>query len=92
MCALDTAGSNVSTTARTFDMERTNLHKRIRALGLSRRPRATHRPGFRRGRRGGPLWSWKHWAATKSTTVDRKPQMPEAAKMDLKGLGAILQA
>ncbi len=34
--ALDEAGWNVSSAARALGMERTNLHKRIRALGLSR--------------------------------------------------------
>jgi two-component system nitrogen regulation response regulator NtrX len=34
--ALEAAGWNVSSAARTLGMERTNLHKRIRALGLSR--------------------------------------------------------
>ncbi len=34
--ALDDAGWNVSSAARALGMERTNLHKRIRALGLSR--------------------------------------------------------
>jgi two-component system nitrogen regulation response regulator NtrX len=34
--ALDAANWNVSSAARTLGMERTNLHKRIRALGLSR--------------------------------------------------------
>ena len=36
MRALDEAGWNVSSAARALGMERTNLHKRIRALGLSR--------------------------------------------------------
>jgi two-component system nitrogen regulation response regulator NtrX len=34
--ALEEAGWNVSSAARALGMERTNLHKRIRALGLSR--------------------------------------------------------
>jgi two-component system, NtrC family, nitrogen regulation response regulator NtrX len=34
--ALDESGWNVSGAARALGMERTNLHKRIRALGLSR--------------------------------------------------------
>jgi two-component system nitrogen regulation response regulator NtrX len=34
--ALDATGWNVSAAARTLGMERTNLHKRIRALGLKR--------------------------------------------------------
>jgi two-component system nitrogen regulation response regulator NtrX len=34
--ALESADWNVSATARALGMERTNLHKRIRALGLSR--------------------------------------------------------
>ena len=34
--ALDEAGWNVSSAARALGMERTNLHKRIRALGLAR--------------------------------------------------------
>jgi two-component system, NtrC family, nitrogen regulation response regulator NtrX len=34
--ALDASGWNVSAAARTLGMERTNLHKRIRALGLKR--------------------------------------------------------
>ena len=34
--ALEDANWNVSGAARTLGMERTNLHKRIRALGLSR--------------------------------------------------------
>ena len=34
--ALEQANWNVSSAARTLGMERTNLHKRIRALGLSR--------------------------------------------------------
>ena len=34
--ALDEAGWNVSGASRALGMERTNLHKRIRALGLSR--------------------------------------------------------
>ena len=34
--ALEEADWNVSAAARTLGMERTNLHKRIRALGLSR--------------------------------------------------------
>ena len=34
--ALEEAGWNVSSAARTLGMERTNLHKRIRALGLAR--------------------------------------------------------
>ncbi len=34
--ALEAASWNVSSAARTLGMERTNLHKRIRALGLSR--------------------------------------------------------
>ena len=33
---LEECGWNVSSAARTLGMERTNLHKRIRALGLSR--------------------------------------------------------
>jgi two-component system nitrogen regulation response regulator NtrX len=36
MRALDEAGWNVSSAARALGMERTNLHKRIRALGLAR--------------------------------------------------------
>ena len=36
MRALDEAGWNVSSAARALGMERTNLHKRIRALGLTR--------------------------------------------------------
>ena len=36
MRALDEAGWNVSSAARALGMERTNLHKRIRALGLVR--------------------------------------------------------
>jgi two-component system nitrogen regulation response regulator NtrX len=36
MRALEEAGWNVSGAARTLGMERTNLHKRIRALGISR--------------------------------------------------------
>jgi two-component system, NtrC family, nitrogen regulation response regulator NtrX len=36
MRALDAAGWNVSSAARALGMERTNLHKRIRALGLAR--------------------------------------------------------
>jgi two-component system nitrogen regulation response regulator NtrX len=35
--ALDATNWNVSAAARTLGMERTNLHKRIRALGLTRR-------------------------------------------------------
>jgi len=35
--ALDDSGWNVSSAARALGMERTNLHKRIRALGLSRK-------------------------------------------------------
>jgi two-component system, NtrC family, nitrogen regulation response regulator NtrX len=35
--ALESAGWNVSSAARALNMERTNLHKRIRALNLSRR-------------------------------------------------------
>jgi two-component system nitrogen regulation response regulator NtrX len=35
--ALDESGWNVSSAARALGMERTNLHKRMRALGLSRR-------------------------------------------------------
>ncbi len=35
--ALDATNWNVSSAARTLGMERTNLHKRIRALGLTRR-------------------------------------------------------
>jgi two-component system nitrogen regulation response regulator NtrX len=35
--ALETAGWNVSSAARALGMERTNLHKRMRALGLNRR-------------------------------------------------------
>ena len=34
--ALEEAGWNVSSAARALGMERTNLHKRIRALGLTR--------------------------------------------------------
>jgi two-component system nitrogen regulation response regulator NtrX len=34
--SLDEAGWNVSSAARALGMERTNLHKRIRALGLTR--------------------------------------------------------
>jgi two-component system nitrogen regulation response regulator NtrX len=34
--ALEEANWNVSGAARALGMERTNLHKRIRALGLSR--------------------------------------------------------
>ena len=34
--ALEECGWNVSGAARTLGMERTNLHKRIRALGLAR--------------------------------------------------------
>ena len=34
--ALEEAGWNVSSAARALGMERTNLHKRIRALGLAR--------------------------------------------------------
>ena len=34
--ALEEANWNVSGAARVLGMERTNLHKRIRALGLSR--------------------------------------------------------
>jgi two-component system nitrogen regulation response regulator NtrX len=34
--ALEDAGWNVSGAARALGMERTNLHKRIKALGLSR--------------------------------------------------------
>jgi two-component system nitrogen regulation response regulator NtrX len=34
--ALEEAGWNVSSAARALGMERTNLHKRIRALGLVR--------------------------------------------------------
>jgi two-component system nitrogen regulation response regulator NtrX len=34
--ALDEAGWNVSAAARALGLERTNLHKRIRALGLRR--------------------------------------------------------
>ena len=34
--ALEEADWNVSSAARTLGMERTNLHKRIRALGLAR--------------------------------------------------------
>jgi two-component system nitrogen regulation response regulator NtrX len=34
--ALEEAGWNVSGAARALGMERTNLHKRIRALGISR--------------------------------------------------------
>jgi two-component system nitrogen regulation response regulator NtrX len=37
--ALDEAGWNVSGAARLLGVERTSLHKRIRALGLDRRPR-----------------------------------------------------
>jgi two-component system nitrogen regulation response regulator NtrX len=37
--ALDDAGGNVSAAARTLGVERTNLHKRIRALGVRRGPR-----------------------------------------------------
>jgi len=36
MRALDSAGWNVSAAARVLGIERTNLHKRIRALGLTR--------------------------------------------------------
>ena len=35
--ALEAAEWNVSSAARSLGMERTNLHKRIRALGLGRR-------------------------------------------------------
>jgi two-component system, NtrC family, nitrogen regulation response regulator NtrX len=34
--ALDATAWNVSVAARALGMERTNLHKRIRALGLKR--------------------------------------------------------
>ena len=34
--ALEDAGWNVSSAARALGIERTNLHKRIRALGLTR--------------------------------------------------------
>ena len=37
MRALDQASWNVSRAARVLGLERTNLHKRIRALGLVRR-------------------------------------------------------
>ena len=37
-CALEEANWNVSGAARALGIERTNLHKRIRALGLSRGP------------------------------------------------------
>jgi two-component system nitrogen regulation response regulator NtrX len=37
--ALDSAGWNVSSAARALGMERTNLHKRIRALGITRESR-----------------------------------------------------
>jgi len=36
MRALEESGWNVSSAARALGMERTNLHKRIRALGLAR--------------------------------------------------------
>jgi len=38
--ALEEAGGNVSAAARALGLERTNLHKRMRALGLGR-PRLT---------------------------------------------------
>ena len=40
--ALDDAGWNVSAAARALGMERTNLHKRIRALGLKRYEERLH--------------------------------------------------
>jgi two-component system nitrogen regulation response regulator NtrX len=36
--ALEETGWNVSSAARTLGMERTNLHKRIKSLGLRRGP------------------------------------------------------
>ncbi len=39
--ALEESSWNVSSAARALGMERTNLHKRIRALGLSRPPHST---------------------------------------------------
>jgi two-component system nitrogen regulation response regulator NtrX len=36
--ALEESGWNVSAAARSLDIERTNLHKRIRALGIRRKP------------------------------------------------------